>query len=203
MKVSIKGMSQELSPKLRKKLDAKFAKVGKLLEKRGEQEAHVVVTSERHLHRVEITLPFYEHKLVGMGSDADLQNALFEAVDKLEAQAVKNRGRWREKKRRADVEIPAEAPVKMSGKASDKKSAKKSAKKSPEIAAVLASSRKKEGTQRIFRVNHHDERKPMTLDEAVLEMEKDQDYMVYRDADKDKVSVLVRRRDGHFDLIEG
>ena len=43
----------------------------------------------------------------------------------------------------------------------------------------------------------------MTLDEAVMEIEKDQDYLVYRDADKDRVSVLVRRRDGHFDLIEG
>ena len=43
----------------------------------------------------------------------------------------------------------------------------------------------------------------MTLDEAMMEMEENQDYLVYRDADKDCVSVLVRRRDGHFDLIEG
>ena len=42
----------------------------------------------------------------------------------------------------------------------------------------------------------------MTLDEALLEMEEDRDYLVYRDADKECVSVLVRRRDGHFDLIE-
>ena len=56
--------------------------------------------------------------------------------------------------------------------------------------------------QRVFRVNHHESRKPMTLDEALLEMEEDRDYLVYRDADKECVSVLVRRRDGHFDLIE-
>ena len=41
----------------------------------------------------------------------------------------------------------------------------------------------------------------MTLDEAILEMEKDRDYLVYRDAGNDR-SVLMRRRDGHFDLIE-
>jgi len=52
-------------------------------------------------------------------------------------------------------------------------------------------------------VNHHEKRKPMTLDEALLEMDKSLDYLVYRDADRDGVSVLVRRRDGHFDLIEG
>jgi hypothetical protein len=42
----------------------------------------------------------------------------------------------------------------------------------------------------------------MTLEEALLEMGKTGDYMVYRDAEKQCVSVLVRRRDGHFDLIE-
>jgi hypothetical protein len=42
----------------------------------------------------------------------------------------------------------------------------------------------------------------MTLDEAVLELERDGDYVVYRDAEKNCVSVLLRRPDGHFDLIE-
>jgi putative sigma-54 modulation protein len=35
-----------------------------------------------------------------------------------------------------------------------------------------------------------------------MEMDKSRDYMVYRDAETDRVSVLVRRRDGHFDLVE-
>jgi len=38
--------------------------------------------------------------------------------------------------------------------------------------------------------------------EAILEMDPARDYMVYRDAETDRVSVLVRRRDGHFDLVE-
>jgi putative sigma-54 modulation protein len=54
----------------------------------------------------------------------------------------------------------------------------------------------------VFRVNNQQRRKPMTLDEAVMQMEKDQDYLVYRDAQNESISVLVRRRDGHFDLIE-
>jgi hypothetical protein len=28
------------------------------------------------------------------------------------------------------------------------------------------------------------------------------DYVVYRDQDRSSLSVLLRRRDGHFDLIE-
>ncbi len=182
MNISYTGMKQDLSPKIQKKMDAKFAKLSKLLEKRGEKEAHVVVTTERHLHRVEITIQFYGHQLIGEGSDADLLNALSEACEKLETQAVKNRAKWREKGRRAAAPAPAREPA--------------AAKTKPKAQSNGA-------PQQIFKVNHHEKRKPMTLDEAVMEMEKNQDYLVYRDTDKDCVSVLVRRRDGHFDLIEG
>ena len=57
-------------------------------------------------------------------------------------------------------------------------------------------------SKRVFRVNHNGRRKPITLDEALLLMDKDRDYLVYRDAERESVSILVRRRDGHFDLIE-
>ena len=42
----------------------------------------------------------------------------------------------------------------------------------------------------------------MTLEEAVLEMEKDRSYLIYRDAETERVSVLVRRNDGNFDLVQ-
>ncbi len=46
MKVSYRGIQERIClPKLQEKLDAKFAKLSKLLEQRGEKEAHVVVTS--------------------------------------------------------------------------------------------------------------------------------------------------------------
>jgi putative sigma-54 modulation protein len=41
----------------------------------------------------------------------------------------------------------------------------------------------------------------MTLDEAVLAMD-GRDYLVYRDAKTEKMVMLVRRRDGHFDMVE-
>jgi hypothetical protein len=44
--------------------------------------------------------------------------------------------------------------------------------------------------------------KPMTVDEALLAMEEDRDYLVYRDASTDKVHVMIRRRDGKVDLVE-
>jgi putative sigma-54 modulation protein len=178
MKVSYKGVQKALPPKLQEKLDAKFAKLSKLLERRGEKEAHVVVTSERHLHNAEITVQFYDHQLIGIGADADLYAAVHTALEKIEKQAVKQRAKWREKNRRSDISEPAMEPA-----------------PSPDGDPSRAE-------QRVFRVNHHERHKPMTLEEALLEMEQDHDYLVYRDADKECISVLVRRRDGNFDLIE-
>ncbi len=199
MKVSYKGIKQELPVRLQTKLDAKFAKLSKLLEKRGELEAHVVVTAVRHLHKAEVTIQFYDHQLVGIGSDADLFTALSEAVDKLETQAVKNRGKWQERRKDGSAK-EAEAPLKSAQAKSSKgnKAKTNGAKTDGDGASARSGS-----PVNVFRVNHHDSRKPMTLDEAMLEMEQDRDYVVYRDAEKERVSVLVRRRDGNFDLIEG
>jgi putative sigma-54 modulation protein len=203
MRVSYKGIKQELPARIQAKLDAKFAKLSKLLEKRGELEAHVVVTVVRHLNKAEVTIPFYDHQLLGIGSDADLFTALSEALDKLETQAVKNRGKWQERRRDGSAKS-AEAPVKGAAAQSDNgKTDTGKAKKAKNNKAKIGAAVRSGSPVNVFRVNHHDSRKPMTLDEAILEMEQNQDYVVYRDAEKERVSVLVRRRDGHFDLIEG
>ena len=55
---------------------------------------------------------------------------------------------------------------------------------------------------KLFRVNYDEDRKPMTLEEAKLEMQSGANYVVYRDCDRDRLSMLVRRPDGHLDLIE-
>lgn len=182
MNVSYRGIKREFSPKLQEKLDAKFAKISKLLEKRGEKEAHVVVTSESRMHKAEITMQFYGHPLVGIASDADLFTALNGALDKLDKQAVKNCAKYRAKARRSTA-------------ADDSNGA-------GELVGVVATSEGGKIAQKVYRVNHLDQQKPMTIEEALLEMTKDDDYMVYRDADKECISVLVRRRDGNFDLIE-
>ena len=42
----------------------------------------------------------------------------------------------------------------------------------------------------------------MTLDEALIDID-GLDYLVYRDTKSDRLNVLIRRRDGNFDLVEG
>jgi ribosome hibernation promoting factor len=100
MKVTYTGRDIDLSPAQSEKLTAEFEKVGKLLDNgMGEAGAHVVLSHERHLNNVEITLPYHNHELIGEGSDADLFSAIHAAVGKLEKQALRVREKWRDSKR--------------------------------------------------------------------------------------------------------
>jgi putative sigma-54 modulation protein len=178
MKITFTGRQVELAPAQLKKLEARFAKVGKLLDGREQTEAHVILSLERHVHQAEITVNYHNHSLVGEGANADLFTAIHAAVEKLEKQAIKVRAKWRDTQRTPRKETAAT--------------------QAPEPAAAP----EPEIERQVFRVNHHQRRKPMTLEEALLEMEKGGDYLVYRDAESDRVAVLMRRRDGNFDLVE-
>ena len=180
MKITYTGRQVELAPAQLKKLEARFAKIGKLLDGRRECEAHVILSLERRLHQAEATVNYFNHQFVGAGSSTDLFTAIHSAAEKLEKQALKQRTKFRDTKRTPRQAVPAAetpAPAEVESEAESK--------------------------GRVFRVNHHQKRKPMTLEEALLEMDKDRDYLVYRDAETDRTAVLMRRRDGNFDLVEG
>ncbi len=191
MKITYTGMQAELLPKDRKKLEGKLAKVGKIIERRGEKEAHVILSQERHLHHAEITLNVYDHAMVGVGSDSDVVTAVSAAIEKLEKQILKLRTKRRDTYRQKAAK-PAVEPV-MTPPPSKTAAQKKASQKA-------ASAQKP--SQKVFRVNHQEGRKPMTLEEAMLEMNDGHDYLVYRDANTDRVCTLLRRSDGHLDLIE-
>ena len=178
MKITYTGRQVELAPAQLRKLEARFAKTGKLLDDgRRECEVHVILSLIRHIHQAEATINYYGHQLVGIGSDADLFTAIHAAAEKLEKQSVKARTKWRDARRAPRKAVPeAEVSVPADG----------------EPAAE----------RRIYHVSQHRKQKPMTLEEAMLEMDKSRDYLVYRDSETDRVSVLLRRRDGHFDLVE-
>lgn len=187
MKLIYSGKTKEFTPELEEKVTAKLAKLSKLIEQRGEREAHMKHWKERHLHNVEIVLNFYDHSLVAEAADSDLDTALCNAIENLETKVLKLRARWRDTHR-------------------DPKNVRSSkenwAEEEPGVEAAAPESNGTSRKPRIFRVNHSNGSKPMTLDEALLEMERQSDYVVYRDSDKNCLSVLVRRPDGNYDLIE-
>jgi putative sigma-54 modulation protein len=194
MKLIYSGKTKEFTPQLEKKVTTKLAKLSKFIEQRGEREAHVVHQVERHLHKVVIEVNFYDHTLIGEGTDADLDTALCHAVEKLETQTVKLRNRWRDTHR--DAKGVRFAKETLEGNLTPAEDVP------PQRLAKNAKNNGSGRRPKIFRVNYQEGRKPMTIEEAVLEMEDNVPYVVYRDAQRNCLSVLVRRQDGHFDLIE-
>jgi putative sigma-54 modulation protein len=191
MKLIYSGKTKEFTPEFEEKIAGKLSKLSKHIEQRGEREAHITHQVVRHLHKICIEVKFYDHNVVAESSQTDLEAAACEAIEKLEVQILKLRDRWRATHR-------------------DPKAVRNSKENWEEPAGANGSTTVSHtpaanGTgkkPRIFRVNHEDGRKPMTLDEAILEMESSDDYVVYRDADRNCLSVLVRRPDGNFDLIQ-
>ena len=96
MKLIVSGKTKDFTPELEQKFAAKISKLAKLIERRGEREAHVTHQVERHLHHVEVIINFYDHSLIGAGVNADLDTALGEAVEKIEKQIVKVKTKWRD-----------------------------------------------------------------------------------------------------------
>lgn len=190
MNIIYTGRQNEFPPQYREKLEAKLHKISKMIERKGEKEAHIIHRQERFLHVVEITINMFDHRIVCYGEDAELLPALNTALEKLDKQVVKLREKWRDTKRQ-------QAPPGSPGSEAEAE---------PAVASAPQRTDKSQG-KKIYRVDHEsDGRKPMTLDEAVMEMDGTRDgkpeYLVFRDAETDRVSVLLRRRDGNFDLIE-
>jgi ribosomal subunit interface protein len=195
MKLIVSGKTKEFTPDVQEKFSLKLAKLSKLIERRGEREAHVIHHMERHLHKIEVVMNLYDHQVAVKGSNADLDSALIDAATKLEKQVVKMRTKWRTTHRDAKG-------VRTSKESWDKTQPE------PVVAAAKPAKNGAKQNQikpvkpKIFRVNYDEDSKPMTLAEAIMEMESGGAYTVFRNADANCLSVLVRRGDGHFDLIE-
>jgi putative sigma-54 modulation protein len=197
MKLIFSGKTKEFTSGLQEKFSAKLAKIGKLVERRGEREAHVMHQMQRHLHKVEVVVNFHNHALIGEGSDTELDKALIGAAAKLEKQVLKLRGRWRDTHR--DAKSVRDSKESW---AEEQAAPAQPAKLLKSPAAPKSNGAARRVKPKIFKVNYREDRKPMTLDEAILEIGSSVNYFVYRDSSRDCLSVLVRRADGNLDLIE-
>jgi putative sigma-54 modulation protein len=182
MKANYTGKLEKFYPAQQEKLDARLKKLGKLLDGRGEKFAHVILAKKRGVHSAEVTVNYMDRGVVSTSENADQFVTITTALDKLEKQVMKIRDKRRDGKKGGGIRTMPAAP------------------KVAPVEVEQAPSRN--GRRRVFRVIVNDLLKPMTLDEAVMEMGDRGGYLVYRDSETSTVSVLLRRADGHFDLIE-
>ena len=112
MRLELTGRHVDITPALRRLLDAKLSKLERLLNDSA-VSAQAVLTREKHRHRADITLHARGEKFLhGVGDSASWEGSLSEAIGKIAQQAQKVKGKWQERKRRGSLRggAPVEPP---------------------------------------------------------------------------------------------
>lgn len=174
MKFEYTGRHLELTPAMRSHVENHFARLEHLFN--GSSQAHVIIEVERGKHHAEIVVNWHDHTLTAKSALPDMYVALSKTIDKIERQALKLKNKIIDRKHTAEKTAVVAADGREEPAAVDR----------PRIINMRKSSSK-----------------PMTTEEAFLKLntQKD-DLVVYRDTETDKFSVLYKRKDGNFGLIQ-
>jgi putative sigma-54 modulation protein len=193
------GASDSLKEYAREKVD----RVNRLLDRAG--EAHVVLSLERHLHHADITIHSGSWVLRGREKSEDMYASIDLAMDKIERQLRRYKDKLkshhgREKVhhrqdlmnqlsrvRHAVFEMPGDEDVNASEpQAND---AQQAASAQPEAPRMLRTT--------------HLTVKQLKVEDAVMQMNlMNNDFYVFHNVETNAMSVLYRRKDGQYGLIE-
>lgn len=177
MQITYTGKLEPLNRDQKKKLDERYARLGKLLAN-DSKKAHVILNAQRHLQACEVTIHFMDKEMAGAAKANEQFSALTNALEKLETQVLKAKEKRRSVKRKpepkAQVAVPNFDPT---GEPTGRKV-----------------------TRKIHVVAEDRDIKPMSAEEAALELTPGRPYLVFRN-DRHELQVLIRRPDGHFDLV--
>jgi len=178
MRLVLTGRHVDITPGIRRLVDRKLARLERLLGN-AIVSSQVVLTLEKDRHLAEVSVHVRgDHMLSGRTDGVTWTTALTGAIDKIQHQAAKLKGKWAERKRRgSSARLRAGAG---------------------EVAAEAAPS----NGPRIVRLSRA-QFKPMSVESAAMELAASGDpFLLFRNVDTDGLSVLVRRSGGAFGLVE-
>jgi putative sigma-54 modulation protein len=204
MRVDLTGRHVEISPGLRRLVERKLQKIHRQVNSFG-VSATVVVTKEKVHNVVELTLHARGEQFMHAVAKADVwETAMTNVVSKVLHQLEKTKGIWHERKKRGpaarSVKTPRPAREAQSRAAAPVTAEAPLPDDVPRAVARRASER---AERRVVVDAQRYSLKPMTVDEAALELEGQKSrFLVFRDAGTDTVNVLYRRDDGRLALIE-
>ncbi len=178
MEFEYTGRHTDVTPAIRAHVEEHFGKLGQLFGNSTTARAHVIIDVVKNRHIAEILLHWREHTLTAKDTNADMYQALTRAIAKIEKQALKLKKKIIDGKQWAKP-TSAVAPQ-PDGDVLEA---------SPRPPRIIAARR--------YRV------KPMTAEEAALSLAEDSNqFVVFRDSDTSRLSVLYKRKDGNYGLIQ-
>lgn len=173
MKITLRGKNIEITEAIEEKVSEKLSKLDKYFIVSENVEAKVLVRTYPYGQKIEVTIPTEYVLLRAEVVDDDLYTAMDLVVDKLEGQIRKYKTR-------------------LSRKSKDNK-----------LAFNLSSIEDVESEDDVLVKVKNITPKPMDMEEAIMQMELiGHSFFVYRDAESDSISIVYRRNDGDYGLIE-
>ena len=170
------GRHVEVSPTIRRHVEDHFKKLDHIFNN-STANTHVIIEVEKNRHIGELIVHWRDHTLTAKDINADMYMALTRAIGKIEKQALKL------KKKKIDRKQGGQRTGKVAPTPDGQLEA------SPRPPRIIAARR--------YSI------KPMTAEEAALTLTSQTDqFVVFRDADTDRIGVLYKRKDGNFGLIE-
>jgi putative sigma-54 modulation protein len=178
VKIDYTGRNLHFDDRLRSFVETKLQKLTKFLDE--PIEVRVILEAEKHRHIAELHVI---HRLGDLHTkeetDGSNQDALQFAIDKLERQAERVAKKRVDKRRRNHTNGHHRWPVEVLDRDSVGGGA----------------------TPRVVESTHL-KIKPMTIEEAALELDQaSEGFVVFRDAGSDRLAVLYRRSDSNYGLI--
>ncbi|WP_313163217.1 ribosome hibernation-promoting factor, HPF/YfiA family [Sedimentibacter sp.] len=173
MKLSIYAKNMQLTDALKEAAIKKINRLDKFFQQ--DIEAKIVLSIEKKLHKVEVTIPFNGRIVRVEESSDDMYNAVDEAVESLERQIRKHKTKLQNKKHSNEsIKFENIEPLDIEDDQEFK---------------VVKTKR--------FAI------KPMGIEEAILQMDLlKHNFFVFLNGDSEEVNVVYKRKDGNYGLIE-
>ncbi len=174
MQIIITARHFDLTNTIRDHVESECEKLGKYFDQI--MNAHFVLSLENNRNNVEMIFSIPRNSLKSVASASDMYVAINDAVDKMENQIKKLKGKWFDHKK--------------------KKSLSESSQFVYANLIEKAKSRKTVRTKRILA-------EVMTVHEALDKFEDISDsYFIFKNIETDRINVLVKKDEEHFKLIE-
>jgi len=195
------GASDSLKEYAREKVD----RVNRLLDRAG--EAHVVLSLERHLHHADITIHSGTWVLRGREKSEDMYASIDLAMDKIERQLRRYKDKLKSHHGREKVHHRQDLMNQLSRVRHAVFEMPEDDQAPPETQtngahAATTAQAPQDDSPRMLRTTHLTV-KQLKVEDAVMQMNlMNNDFYVFHNVETNAMSVLYRRKDGQYGLIE-
>ena len=178
MRFVFTGKNMTVTEGVKERTMHKLGRLEKLLPH--DAEVYVTFSMNKHLTKMEVSVPLHKRILRAEVSDTDIGNCLDSSVDILERQIIKYKSRLRDRRRRSVATNEELTYI-----------------EAPEIP------QSETGVEPVIHRTKRFALKPMDATEAVMEMELlNHDFYVFRNSWTEEVNVVYKRKEGEYGLIE-